>query len=162
MMARLGFHANETSLLEPLNIAQARKLQLATDRFADHHEPDGPRPRSKTADVSDASEGDRRLKRVNTIEGIHQHFEKNALVGFEQLIHSYHRDADGQNHTASSFKQKVSGATADDANASRRDSVKKVVIDAAFEKLLARKAFRTDNCKSWDAGDDDDFKYVRK
>ena len=149
LMARLGFNANESSLLQPLNVSQARRMQLATEKFA-RTSTEFPRRRSKTAEILELKDP-MRSKRVYTMEDIESKlFGNQAMVGLEQLIHSNHMDADGAEHT--SRKNTI--------HAPPRSHVDKP--RDVFESTLARKAFRTENCKSWNAGDDEDFKYTRK
>ncbi len=161
-MARLGFHANESSLLEPLNISQARKLQLATEKFAEGKE-DSSRPRSKTADLTDNEE--HRVKRLHSIDSMMSNSNgglgKNVLVGLEQLVHSQHMDADGQEHVSRKNTMINDGTIPMYRKSSVTVSNVKLPQDN-FEAMISRKAFRTENCLSWNAGDDEDFKYTRK
>lgn len=166
MMARLGFHANESSLLEPLDIQQARKLQLATEKFADVQESD-PRPRSKSDVPLDSSRTQSLIRPVARRERLddclssvstNRHLiNRHALVALEQLVHADHMDADGQVHTPRSQTPRPQTPQASDAQ-----QVPHRARDLALEAALEQDAFRSERVVSWNANDDEDFQFCRK
>jgi len=96
MMARLGFHGNETNIIAPLDIANARKLELATEKYLESKRSKIPRSRSVDASMDSMAEGSRRAG--------HACEEHHALVSFEQIVHAEHMDADGQTHLSAHGK----------------------------------------------------------
>lgn len=98
MMARLGFHNNTSSVLMPLDIQGAKKLELATEEYElSRMKEDGTRRRG--ASVIASGPGYIRpgfLTRMHstpeTGDGSHEHHES---VGLEQLVHGVHLNADG-------------------------------------------------------------------
>jgi len=167
MMARLGFHANESSLLEPLDIEQARKLQLATEKFADVQESDTPRPRSKSDVPLDSSLKmtliqplPRRGKGGGFTGGPSSSknlFNKHALVALEQLVHTEHMDADGQAHTPRSQTPRPQTPVV-----VTEAEQQKQARDSALEAAMAEDSFRSERVVSWNANDDEDFQFCRK
>ena len=118
MMARLGFHANESTVLRPLDIAGAKRLQLATESYM-LSLPGS----SNTTDGAENSTGagtiQRRFHSVQgnlSLIGLGAAVGENSLssagceshhvptVGIEQLIHSEHFDADGTLHLSQTAK----------------------------------------------------------
>ena len=116
------------------------------------------------------------------------YFARNSLVGLEQLIHSQHMDADGQEHLSlsgrknrlrnlefrpsepsGSFGGAAAAANAGGgggggggrllSNATRAGGMSISPLDAVIERS---KGFRTEQMNSWNANDSIDFKYVRK
>jgi hypothetical protein len=93
MMTRLGFHESDATRLQPLNMAGARKLQLATEQFSLRDVDEGTvRRRTKTLQGGD-------MGRMN-----YSDVEHTVTVGLEQLVHTDHMDADGVAHTSTKSK----------------------------------------------------------
>lgn len=107
MIARLGYHQRLNSELRPLNIEGARKLQLATEEYANTKmvaagERGLFRSRSRTVatdstDVEDVPMPDKigRFNSENT-NGTTKHM-RNRSVELEHLLHNSHIHGDGQN-----------------------------------------------------------------
>lgn len=98
MMARLGFHNNNSSsMLMPLDIEGAKKLELATAQYESNRQLEDA-PRRRGASVIASGPGYIRpgvLSRMySTPEGIELH-EHHESVGLEQLMHCVHLNADG-------------------------------------------------------------------
>lgn len=104
MMARLGLHEHEPNRITPLDLAGARKLQLATETYAESQ-----RFRERAKKRSTIS-GEFNV----SVEGLSQslptggrHMSSDAFdygihgtpVVLEQLLHKEHVDADGRDRT---------------------------------------------------------------
>ncbi len=97
MIPRLGLDAGKDSnAIKPLDVAGARKLQLATEKYQEMN--------------SETQPGRRRHYSVHASNVERQHSlgdtesYTHSTVGLEQLIHAEHVDADGQVHQHKSFK----------------------------------------------------------
>lgn len=94
MMARLGYHANEVTELAPLDLAGARRLQIATEEY------------EKTMSTkvvvrhrqSTGSSMPQAVMRRTVSDGSQYPYEGHAAVGLEQVVHQEHVDADGLPH----------------------------------------------------------------
>lgn len=105
MMARLGFHANLNSMLRPLDIKGAKKLELATELYENSTQmestrrrgasviagpgcviPSGKISRMRSAPLEERMGGD--------------DIPSHDSVGLEQLVHGVHLNADGSVPTA--------------------------------------------------------------
>lgn len=98
MMARLGFHKNSNSMLMPLDIRGAKKLELATAEYENNQQQEqGSRRRG--ASVIASGPGYIRpstLSRMHsTPEGGDHPHDYHESVGLEQLVHGVHLNADG-------------------------------------------------------------------
>jgi len=95
MIARLGFLDNKSISLMPLNIAGARKLQLATEAYEESKVSAPTRRRC----VSIHGENRKYIQRMNT-NGYDYFNEARMKVGLEHLIHEEHLHGDGGKYTA--------------------------------------------------------------
>lgn len=95
MMSRLGYHENEAIKLAPLDMAGARRLQLATENF--NPEDEGGRRRTRTMHL-----GTVEMMRMQSLDEFDDH---HVLVGLEQLVHNEHVDADGMVHVSNEKKK---------------------------------------------------------
>lgn len=103
MMARLGFHKNSTSLLMPLDIEGARRLELSTEQY-EHTQQQEQGSRRRGASVI-ASPGyvipnravmSRMHSTPDATDHVHVHHDhRMESVGLEQLLHGVHLNADG-------------------------------------------------------------------
>jgi hypothetical protein len=97
MMTKHGFDEIDITRLQPLNMAGARRLQLATEQFSIRDVDEGTvRRRTKTLQGGEFSAGRGRMQHLDT--------ETHVPVGLEQLVHSDHVDADGVVHTSTKSK----------------------------------------------------------
>ena len=92
MMARLGFHVNETIKVSPLDMEGARKLQLSTEAYQESKVIEKPKRRRGVTLHEGASQAS--MQRIHS-EGNDFFYERHATVGLEQLLHSDHVSADG-------------------------------------------------------------------
>jgi hypothetical protein len=105
MMARLGVRENEVSLLLPLNLSGARKLQLGTSKY--QQDLTGPqRQRARTSEfLKDAGNaGDNPMKKIHSTDE-YMHPSRNSGVILEQLLHEGHNDADGEAHVSHKMRR---------------------------------------------------------
>jgi hypothetical protein len=96
MMARLGYHLNNTDKgLQPLNILDARKLELATEKYEESWQVE---TRRRGASMHVLPEMLRKMPNLassaDTISVVPYQDHK-ASVGLEQLLHDEHINADG-------------------------------------------------------------------
>jgi len=103
MMAKLGLHQSEPNWINPLNVAGARRLQLATEKYQDAFIPASNYRRSIASVVNSptAKEGisPPNLNRSVSHMSYDDRGSKNPVM-LEQIIHSDHLDADGQAHVS--------------------------------------------------------------
>jgi hypothetical protein len=105
MMAKLGIRENEPNMLKPLNLAGARKLQLATEKYQEEKE-DNTRFGRRRSFTIHVGENAAMLQRMNSEDGrTPYNYQKKLPVVLEQLVHAVHVDADGQQHITPSKRR---------------------------------------------------------
>ena len=123
MMARLGFHTNETMVLGPLNIADARKLQISTEEYQlnkskekeinnnnNNNNSNATTPiklNNSNNSPSNSNEKQYVIRRANS-EGSHINELPHTPVSIEKIVHTAHVDADGITHHSHSTHNKSS------------------------------------------------------
>lgn len=96
MIAKLGIHTTDPNYLVPLDIAGAKKLQLATEKF---DSATGVNIRKIRRSATMASLQFSLEARQTHDDSIASDLSSRKGVGLEELIHSEHNDADGRSRT---------------------------------------------------------------
>ena len=101
MMVKLGFTDYKKNGVAPLNIYDARKLQLATEKYSTNK-----KAIRRCRSVLEMAQVD--ISKID-LQDAGSYIDENkhiySIVGLEQLINENHTDADGS--TKRSFSQKV-------------------------------------------------------
>lgn len=114
MIAKLGLHKEDPNYCKPLDIQNAKRLQLATEKFDSNTGQNINKVRRSVTMANLQRSLEMRSASRDDLEGF-QGFRQ--AVGLEQLIHAEHNDADGRSRTLRK-KERDSGCLDGDLEAS--------------------------------------------
>ena len=97
MMIKLRYHANEIQRLQPLNVNDAKKLQLTSERIQNESEQSTLRRQWRSVHAS--------LDKLSLSSYKQEDCNKHTVV-LEELIRSEHHDADGSLHGVSAERNR--------------------------------------------------------
>ncbi len=97
MMIKLRYHANELQRLQPLNVNDAKKLQLTSERMQNESEQTTLRRKWRSVHES--------LDKLSLSADKQEDYNKHTVV-LEELVRNDHFDADGSLHGVSAEKNR--------------------------------------------------------
>ena len=113
MIAKLGLHKDDPNYCKPLDIKEAKRLELATEKFDTTTTQNLGRVRRSVTMASVERSLANRSASTDDADG----FRFNHSIGLEELTHSVHTDADGRSRTLRK-KERESGYLDGDLEAS--------------------------------------------